>query len=257
MPFTPSHALAILPFVRTPLPVAALVVGSMAPDLPYFAPLGVSREFSHSLLGLVSVDLVISLAALALWFAVLRSPLLDYSPGWLRRRMPRSRGLWGSAVPGRPAAISLGWLLAALALGMVTHILWDAVTHAGLAPVLELELGPYELHTWLHLASSLLGAAGIALWLRGWVRRTPASAPRPAVSVVGPRERWLTWTALGLLIVVASGAMLAAQLEPGPSDRLFDSARVAMGVTFAAVVVLAVLWRLRARQAAQASTTKS
>ncbi|WP_262927685.1 DUF4184 family protein [Microbacterium sp. NIBRBAC000506063] len=36
MPFTPSHAVVALPFVRTPLLPAAIAVGAMAPDLPLF-----------------------------------------------------------------------------------------------------------------------------------------------------------------------------------------------------------------------------
>src|SRR5215207_10039344 len=43
MPFTPSHMAAALPFVRTPLIPSAIAIGTMAPDVPYFVPLGVAR----------------------------------------------------------------------------------------------------------------------------------------------------------------------------------------------------------------------
>ncbi|MEI5672079.1 MULTISPECIES: DUF4184 family protein [unclassified Nocardioides] len=36
MPFTLVHPAAVLPLVRTPLVPSALVLGSVAPDLPYF-----------------------------------------------------------------------------------------------------------------------------------------------------------------------------------------------------------------------------
>ena len=36
MPFTPSHAVVALPFVRTPLVPAAIAIGAMTPDLPLF-----------------------------------------------------------------------------------------------------------------------------------------------------------------------------------------------------------------------------
>ncbi len=36
MPFTPSHAVVALPFVRTPLLPAAIAIGAMTPDLPLF-----------------------------------------------------------------------------------------------------------------------------------------------------------------------------------------------------------------------------
>jgi hypothetical protein len=62
MPFTTSHVAAILPFARALVP-AALVVGSMAPDLFYSVPTDVSRELSHSLPGFITVDLALGLAA--------------------------------------------------------------------------------------------------------------------------------------------------------------------------------------------------
>jgi hypothetical protein len=51
MPFTPSHAVIALPFVRTPLVPAAIAIGAMAPDLPLFVrglPLhyGVTHSFA-------------------------------------------------------------------------------------------------------------------------------------------------------------------------------------------------------------------
>jgi len=36
VPFTGSHPAAVLPLLRTPLPSAALVIGSLVPDLPYY-----------------------------------------------------------------------------------------------------------------------------------------------------------------------------------------------------------------------------
>jgi len=36
MPFTLAHPAAVLPLFRGPLVPAALVVGAVAPDLPYF-----------------------------------------------------------------------------------------------------------------------------------------------------------------------------------------------------------------------------
>ena len=88
MPFTPSHAAAILPFLRSPLPAAALVVGSVVPDLPSFVPPGVPRDLSHSLPGVPVVDLPMGIAALALWYLLLRAPVVGLAPAWLRLRLP-------------------------------------------------------------------------------------------------------------------------------------------------------------------------
>ncbi|WP_159317021.1 DUF4184 family protein, partial [Raoultella terrigena] len=87
MPFTPSHAAAALPFLRTPLVPAAVVVGTQVPDLAYYVRVPVPRELSHSLLGLVTVDLLLGGAVVAFWFAVLRRPVLDAAPAFVRRRV--------------------------------------------------------------------------------------------------------------------------------------------------------------------------
>ena len=51
---------AALPFVRTPLLPAGVAIGSMAPDVPYFIPLGVPRHLTHTPTGVVTIDLAIT-----------------------------------------------------------------------------------------------------------------------------------------------------------------------------------------------------
>ena len=147
MPFTVSHVAAILPFVRSPLPPAALAFGSIAPDVPYFVRIGVPREFSHSVWGALSIDLLIGLVAFALWVVVFRTPLLDYSPRWLRERMsPEAR--WRSE---RGWLATSGALVVGLVLGSLTHVAWDLFTHDGsldaIFPVLAGDIGACLLYT--------------------------------------------------------------------------------------------------------------
>jgi hypothetical protein len=103
MPFTLSHPAAALPFLRTPLLPAAVVVGSMAPDLPYYVPLFVPRELSHSPLGVVTVDLVLAVAGALLWWFVLREPIIDLLPRAIGVRIPAvSRTAWHPTAWGWP-----------------------------------------------------------------------------------------------------------------------------------------------------------
>ena len=70
MPFTPSHAVVALPFVRTPLLPAAIAVGAMTPDLPLFlrsTPLSYQATHTNVLL-----STVLAAGLLALWYALLR-----------------------------------------------------------------------------------------------------------------------------------------------------------------------------------------
>jgi hypothetical protein len=49
MPFTVSHAVVALPFVRTPLLPAAIAIGAMTPDLPLFVRgTPVSYQLTHT-----------------------------------------------------------------------------------------------------------------------------------------------------------------------------------------------------------------
>ncbi|WP_424531976.1 DUF4184 family protein [Sphaerisporangium viridialbum] len=87
MPLTLSHAAAVLP-LRRRLPLAALVVGAMVPDLPYYAPLPVSAGTTHGWQGAVLVDLPAGAALLVLFELVLRTPLTALAPEGLRARLP-------------------------------------------------------------------------------------------------------------------------------------------------------------------------
>ncbi|RZI93616.1 MAG: DUF4184 family protein, partial [Microbacterium sp.] len=70
MPFTPSHAVVALPFVRTPLLPAAVAVGAMAPDLPLFLR---GTPLSYQLLHTdVVASAGVALVLLAIWYLVLR-----------------------------------------------------------------------------------------------------------------------------------------------------------------------------------------
>ena len=181
MPFTPSHAVVALPFVRTPLVPAAIAVGAMAPDLPLFvrfSPLGYGR--THDLAWLPATVLL-ALALLLAWRCVLRPAARELSPRWLAGRLPAEwdRGAAGSLrdtlgvrtvrAPGRPQRRSVSWravalLVVSLALGVVSHIAWDLFTHEGrggvdLFPALAEQWGPLAGYKWLQHGSSVVGLA--------------------------------------------------------------------------------------------------
>lgn len=66
MPFTLSHAAATLPIKWRLGPradFAALAIGSMAPDFPYFLGLPVHRDVTHSLFGVLWFSLPVGMLA--------------------------------------------------------------------------------------------------------------------------------------------------------------------------------------------------
>ena len=251
MPFTPSHAVAILPFLRTPLPPAALVIGSIAPDLHYFVPLGLTRSASHSWPGILTIDLPIGIAALLLWALLLRAPVLDYSPGWLRERL-------AAPVRARSRLVYVALVLAALELGILTHLLLDLPTHRGWLSEhwtwMQGSVGPFTVLRILHFVASVLGAVIIAVWARGWVRRTPRTE-RP--TLVPQRERVTVWIALSTILTVSCLTLAGFGLANGGdlmSGKLWFSAFcTAAGVAGAALAVVSVVWWVRRRIASDRS----
>jgi hypothetical protein len=172
MPFTPSHIAAALPFARTPLLPAALVIGSMVPDLPYFLPVGIPRELTHSIPGIPIADAPMGLIVLVLWTLVFRAPVLDFAPGWVRSRVVAPPQGWEL-----PSLHRVALILVSLLVGIATHLAWDAFTHPDGWVVLHVAgfrslLGPFAVYRWAQYGSSVGGFVILAIWTATWVRRT-------------------------------------------------------------------------------------
>jgi hypothetical protein len=246
MPFTPSHAVVALPFIRTPLVPAAIAVGAMTPDLPLFVrglPLHYGRSHAFEW---IPVTVLVALALLLLWRCVLRPATRELSPAWLARRLPGGWDAGAAAAFRETLAISaddedgprrwhVSWagvvlLLASLVLGVASHIVWDLFTHEGrwgvaAIPALEVQWGPLAGYKWLQHGSSVLGLAVIGMFLLIWLlrRRPAASVPRAVPSWV----RWTWWVSLPVLLGVAWSWGLAVL---GPLDSGFTAQHLAYRV---------------------------
>lgn len=214
MPFTPSHAVVALPFLRTRLVPAAIAIGAMTPDLPLFVrgtPL--SYGHTHDLAWIVPTA-VVALVLLLVWRALLRPAVRELSPRWLASRLPASwdagaRAAWRETFSG-------GWigallLAASLLLGVLSHIAWDAFTHEGrggllLWPALAEPWGPMLGFKWLQHGSSAFGLIVIAVWAALWLRRRVAV---PVVRVTPPAVRVVWWLSLPAVLAIAWVAGLA------------------------------------------------
>ncbi|WP_037669570.1 DUF4184 family protein [Streptomyces griseus] len=216
MPFTLSHAAAVLPGVRTDgtgrgrLVPAALVAGSFAPDMTYYAAsvLTGAMEFgdvTHSFPGVFTVDVLITWTLVGLWLLV-REPLVALLP---RARQGRVATLLRCGAPHarvRPSLV-LWWYVSAV-LGALTHVVWDAFTHLDrwgmrLFPVLGREVAGSPLYWYLQYGGSAVAAVAIGMFLLRALRRAPAGEPVgvPALSV---RDRWWAGAVIGGCAVVAT-----------------------------------------------------
>lgn len=238
MPFTLSHPALVLPLRRTGLPMAALVCGSMAPDLHMILP-GVSDTATHSWKGVATIDLALALALTAAWVAVLGPTCRAAAPRWvLERLLPAPRYGWGT------------WALAVVAavVGAATHVAWDTFTHAHMwggehiAWLYEMHHG-HPGYQWAQYVSSAGGLIVIAIWAAWTLRgRTPRPA-QPPEGAVGAR------LALGLPLVL--GTLLATvvvvylvRFEWNTTDFVVASGvRTLLVVTCVGAVIAALAWR--------------
>jgi hypothetical protein len=238
VPFTVSHAVAVLPLVRhRRLVPAALVIGSWVPDLPYFVPGLGGSGWTHAASGPVTVDLVLGLLVLVVWWFVLRRPLADLAPAPVRERVPPAYG---------PDRASLLGAAVSIVLGAVTHVVWDTFTHRGRwgtthLSVLGEALGPLPLFTWLQFGSGVLGLLGLLVWVTLWLARTPR---RPAPSRLRPAVRRSVWISVSAVTVVVAGWEAATRLVDGRSLEATAVAAVtrSMGAAAAVVTLASVLW---------------
>ncbi len=211
MPFTASHAVLALPFIRTPLVPAAIAIGAMSPDLPLFLRgFGLTYAFTHTYANLLWT-MVLAFGLFLIWRVVLRPAASELSPSWLARRLPSE---WEEpAADAATEAVGFGQrrsyiplLIVSLLLGVISHILWDAFTHEGrdgldVFPALAEQWGPLRGFKWLQHGSSIVGLVVIGIWAALWLRRSAVHSDRDRVLPGWVRVVWSI--SLPVLLVAA------------------------------------------------------
>lgn len=246
MPFTPSHALIALPFLRTPLVPAAIAIGAMTPDLPLFLRgIALNYGFTHTA-GNVIWTALVALALFLVWRVLLRPAVPELVPAWLAARLPAewAQGGWSAAREAVGAGQRRGYpllLAASLILGVLSHILWDVFTHEGRAgvqwlPMLDSQWGPLTGYKWLQHGSSILGLIIIGIWALLWLRRRPRG---PRFDCVIPGWLRVSWWA-SLPVILAAAWILGLVLH-GPLSSEFTVAHLAYRMLPPACAIWGVL----------------
>ena len=239
MPITFAHPAAVLPFARTRLPLPALVIGSMVPDLPMFLRVP-WYEVTHGPWGVFGVDIVLAMLGVALWVLVVRDAFVDLAPDVVRGRLPprvmySRRDCWLTPL--------------AACLGALTHVVWDlfthpdrwgshhipwlASTHAGL-------LGT----AWLQHASSIL-ATGVLVVVAGRHLRTRSYA---STADLRRLPRWTLATAAAAVAIVGVATVIdrwGRSLEVVAYNSVINTLDAAV----VGLLILAIVWRLTPRSA--------
>ena len=214
MPFTLSHPAAVLPLRRLcpRLNFAALLIGSVIPDIGYYIPALAAHQQTHSLAGLIFPGLPVGLLMLGL-LHLLKRPLCFVLP------QPHRDALTPLGTESRrwPSLASLVTAAASVLLGAWTHIAWDSFTHRGRwgpqhlpflnDPALVIGGQAIPLYEWLQWLSSIAGGL-ILLWAyRSWLRRQMLQA---APSAASGGERWRYFLLGGLGLAAMAGSLPCA-----------------------------------------------
>ena len=244
MPFTPSHAIAVAPIwtlSRRTLPLAALVIGAMVPDVAYFVALRPTGTLGHTPLGVLVQGVPSGLLLYAGWVALARDAFRRTLPAWIATRWRIRETGWSTGGHAMRAGV-------AVAIGALTHIAWDTFTHAtgagvGALPVLSEAVLGRPLYKWLQYGSGVGGGLACLAWM-GWslARATPEEDPE--ARAWGRPLAWV-WFAMSALSVAA----LAVGLAWGSSPSVLF-VRAVIGVCSGFVVGLGVygaVARARAR----------
>jgi hypothetical protein len=209
LPFTLSHAAAVLPAVRGDgsgrgrLVPAVLVAGSFSPDTTYYAAsfLSGAMEFgdvTHSLPGVLTVDVLIAGALVGLWL-LLREPLVALLPRARQGRVAALVRCGAERARPRPSVL-VRWYVSAV-LGALTHVVWDEFTHLDrwgmrMFPVLGREIAGSPLYWYLQYGGSAVAAVVLVVFVVRALRRQSPAGPS-GVPVLSVRDRCWAWAVLG------------------------------------------------------------
>ena len=206
MPYTPCHMAIMIPVSRRPLVPSALAVGAMTPDIEYFLSCSLIRSEIHAWPDGLLWGVPLGLAALWLWHAVLKRPFLMLLPEQHQERLVRH----AEAFCFLPAS-RFCWILVSIVLGIASHILWDAFTHAdgwfvAAIPCLRIELLELSrlripVYRLLQHVSSFVGGAAMCIWYLNWYSQARPD-PLPTTLTLTPEAKAISILCLFLATIL-------------------------------------------------------
>ncbi|WP_174493293.1 DUF4184 family protein [Acinetobacter sp. Marseille-Q1623] len=165
MPFTISHAVLAPPISKLTghrLPIAALAIGCMTPDL-YRLFTDANYDQSHQWSGLIFPNLLMGLFFCGLWYGLYRPMLFAFSGLNKALNLKNLNDYSGFILS----------IIVAVLVGVTTHIIWDGFTHVDFRTVafkdvlsrqISIFQHSYPLHRVLQIGMSAL-ALPILFWM--------------------------------------------------------------------------------------------
>ncbi len=190
MPFTLSHTVLAAPIAKLThhrLPIAALAIGCMTPDLPRL--LGAEDVvINHQWSGLIVPDLLVGGLFCLVWYLLYRPAIYRWNHLEDDLYIDSIDQFCGFAIR----------TIIAIVLGTITHILWDGFTHADyrtllFKPQLSQNIAimgqVYPLHMILQVACSIIALPFIFAMTTRYVKthqHTPSDKPQNAMVFYTP-----------------------------------------------------------------------
>ncbi len=256
MPFTLSHAAAVLPVRKAGFVTSAFVIGTFAPDSEYFLRLAPRSAFGHHWPGVLVFTLPVSLVALWVFHAIVKRPAAALLPSAVEARLTPYLGTFRFGGLRR-----FGWILISVAAGIGSHLLWDLFTHkstlvtrswplfAKQVPVPLLHSMP--LYKFLQHVSTLIGLFAIAIWFLLWMRATSPVVDGRNGGMRALRKLAILGSITGVAVAGALARALLVRHVPNTSGELVQFVVVfgIAGIAFfaGALLVYGIAWTSTAR----------
>lgn len=235
MPFTISHAAAVLPLRARWLSSSALVIGAMVPDLPLFAPfLPYTTDATHTLFATLVTNVAVGFVLFVVWHGFFARPADWFAPSALRARLAPHQQPGLRSRLAHPVSV-----IVSLFLGGLTHQTLDWFTHDGTVltqrlAVFHTDVLGMPLYYFLQIALSVVGLVLIAAWAVGWYREAPV---RP---VTRQPSRLGKVAARATIVVVPVVALVLA----AGSAQIFVMSVAPVVAVLGAATVIALVWHL-------------
>lgn len=243
MPFTVSHAAAVLPFGGR-LSASALVIGAMTPDLPLFAPfLPYTTDVTHTLFATFVINVLVGFVLFVIWHGFFARPADWFAPSGIRARLAPHQQPGLRRRVATPAQMLI--VFVSLFIGGVTHQVLDWFTHAGTVvtdrfAVFHATVLGMPGYYFLQITLSVVGLVLLAAWGVRWYTEAPTYPLTRQPSRLGKIAARAAVVGSAAVAALTAGALVAGS---GESPVFVMS--VAPVVAFAlASTVIAVIWHL-------------
>ncbi len=183
MPFTVSHAVAVIPlykYLGKFGALSALIIGSMTPDIAYLTPYLVHQRMeSHSLVGVYLFAIPMGLTIYFTYHLLVAPVIVSLLPKFIQNHLHQD--LFIGRLPNIPSYT----LIFSIVLGALTHILWDFFTdQSGIPqyiPWMEIPLTSIDGYNIMSYRvfqhfSTLFGLSLLMFWFWKWLAKKKQDA---------------------------------------------------------------------------------